>query len=224
MCFCVSISGGMKAEKCMSVYMTDLWVCRMCVCFFVTVCSRFSVSVSDRCVGSGLSCWHWGLALLSLVGRIDRLRSRSAGTAPNHGCLSCGGAYTPGPPSAQAYRCETRSVWHSTDPQSSLQISDNYPLPGLEKYDQKREVKICCIKDTLQKLLVVLLNGTWSSLNNLDSPFVEIGWLLWAVEGFLAWCSMVLLCLCQPVTMDASAPSMSFAWQTPIIVKRRKRI
>lgn len=56
-----------------------------------------------------------------------------------------------------------------------------------------------------------------------DLPFTDCGWWLWPVGGFLAWCSKVLLCLFQPVIMDASVPSMSFAWQTPLKVKRKTK-
>lgn len=104
----------------------------VCICL-----SIFCVSVSDRCVGSGLqSCWHCGLALLSPGGRRGPRRSRSAGTAPGRGCLSCDGVCTPGPPSARAYRCETRSVWRSTDSLSSRLIWDKCPLPGLWRRQQ----------------------------------------------------------------------------------------
>lgn len=219
---CVSISGVCKAENCLSVSVTDLCVCWVCVYFCLCVCPRFCVSASDRCVGSGLqSCWHCGLALLSLVGRPDCRHSRSAGTAPSHGCLSCGGVYTPDPPSAQAYRCETRSVWHSTNPQSSLQISGKYPPPGLE-IEEREKWKYVTWNSLHWKLPVLLLepHKDWWFFTG-HSPFAALGWLLWAVVGFLAWWSMVLLCLCHPVIMDASVPSMSFAWQTPRKVKRR---
>lgn len=132
---CVSIFSECKAEKYLSVAVTDLSMCvrvcvRVCVCVFLHPCG--CVSVSDRCVGSGLqSCWQCDLALLSLVCTPGPRRSRTAGTAPGRGCLSCGGACTPGPLSAQAYRCETRNVWHSRDLQSSLPISGTYHPLGL---------------------------------------------------------------------------------------------
>lgn len=159
-CVCVSVSifGVCKAEKCLSVSVTDFCVCWVCVsvCTFLSlcVCPCVCISVSDRCVGSGLqSCWHRGLALLCLVGRSGRRHNRSAGTAPGRGYLSCGGGYTPGPPSAQAYRCETRSAWHNTDPRSSLQISNRYPLPDL-----KRVMKMCqSAKQTSLKTSCVII-------------------------------------------------------------------
>lgn len=139
-----------------------LWlICRfagcVCTCVYISVACvrpRVCVSVSDRCVGSGLqSCWHCGLALLSLVCRPCRHHSRSAGTAPNRVCLSCDGACTPGPPSALAYRYETRSVWHSTDPRSSLQISGKYPPLGLKI--EGRDT--CHMKQTSLKTTSVVL-------------------------------------------------------------------
>lgn len=138
----VYVSASQVYARLVFVSVCDWFVGLLGVCLVLIVCEgvylslcvrpRICVSVSDRCVGSGLlSCWHCGPALLSLVGRPCLRHSRSAGTAPSHVCLSCGGAYTPGPPSARAYRCETRSVWRSKDPQSSLQISGTCPLPGL---------------------------------------------------------------------------------------------
>lgn len=201
------------------------WVCVLCVCVSVSVCPCICVSVSDMCVGSGLqSCWHCGLALLSLVGRSCRLHNRSAGKAPSHGCLSCGGAYTPGPLSARAYRCETKSAWRSTDPQSNLQISGRYPLPCLEKMGTDRW-KCVKLNQPHWKHLELLLQPIkdWLFFTG-NSPFTAWGWWPWGVGGFLVWCSMVLLCLCQPVMMDASVPSMSLAWQTPRKAKRKKWI
>lgn len=113
-------------------WLINLWLCEgECISVSEPLCG--CVSVSDRCVGSGLqSCWHCDLALLSPVGTSGPRRSRSAGTAPSRDCLSCGGACTPGPLSAQVYRCVTRSVWHSTDPGSSLTIAGMCHLLGLE--------------------------------------------------------------------------------------------
>lgn len=134
-CMSVSISGVWKAGKYLSVFVTCLFelvsVCVLCLC--VALSLRFCVNVSDRCVGSGLqSCWRCGHAPPSPVGRSYLLHSRSAGKAPSRGYLFCGGVYKPGPLSAQACRCETRSAWHSIDPQNSLQTSGKCLPPCLE--------------------------------------------------------------------------------------------
>lgn len=151
-CACVSAS-LVYASVCQCLWLS-CGFCWACECAGFSFCVRplVHVSVSDRCVGSGLqSCWQCDLALLSLVGRPALRRSHNAGTAPSHGCLSCGGAYTPGPLSEQAYKCETRSVWHSKDPRSSLQISGRHPPLGLKMRGGENKVKICYMEQTSLK-------------------------------------------------------------------------
>lgn len=131
-----------------------------CVC--LCVCPSICISVSDRCVGSGLqSCWRRAPARLCLVGRSGHRHSRSAGTAPGHGCPSCGGGCTPGPLSARACRYETRSVWRNTGPLSNLQTSDKYPLPDLRRENicpsAKRVSSLTCDNDGM------LVNGIYLS-------------------------------------------------------------
>lgn len=145
---CLCVRQHLRCTKGWKVFVSvwDLFVsfvgcvslCVLCLCVSVrgcvSVCLRVCVNVSDRCVGFGLqSCWRCGRAPPSLVGRSCLLRSRSAGKAPGRGCLFCGGAYTPGPLSARACRCETRSAWRSRDPQNSPRISGKCLPPCLEK-------------------------------------------------------------------------------------------
>lgn len=180
----------------------------VCICL-----SIFCVSVSDRCVGSGLqSCWHCGLALLSPGGRRGPRRSRSAGTAPGRGCLSCDGVCTPGPLSARAYRCETRSVWRSTDSLSSRLIWDKCPLPGLWRR-QQHGMRIWNVFSQRHQ--------RWNCWT-VCSPFTAWGWWLWVDGGLFAWCSTVLFCFCTSVMTAASAPSTSLAWQTPKMARKNK--
>lgn len=133
---CVFVSASLAYGRLKSV--CDLFVLlSVCACVCLVLCEHsvsVCVNVSDRCVGSGLlSCWRCGHARPSLVGRSCLLHSRSAGKAPSRGCLSYGGVYTPDPPSARAYRCETRSAWRSKDPRNSLQIAGKCLPPCLAK-------------------------------------------------------------------------------------------
>lgn len=136
LCVSASLTSVRYVSVVGSVYVRD------CVSASEAVCmSRMCVSGSGRCAGSGLqSCWLRGLSLLSLVCRRGHLHSRSAGTAPGHGHLSYGDVCTPGPSSAPAYRYETRSGVHSTDPQSSQRTSGSCHFPDLEKEREKREM------------------------------------------------------------------------------------
>lgn len=97
-------------------------------------------------------------------------------------------------------------------------------MPGkMKKRCQK--IKMCSSEPANWNLLHYYFSPVkkmWFFGRNL--PFTATGWWPWAVGGFLVWCSIVLLCLCKLVMMDASVPSMSLAWQTPGRVKRKKLI
>lgn len=49
-----------------------------------------------------------------------------------------------------------------------------------------------------------------------NTPLTVFGWKPEAVGVLFPWCSMVLLCLFQPVVTDKSELWMSFTWQTPL--------
>ena len=145
-CVCVCVCAYVRSMatcaglNCLNIH--DYVCVGVCVCVCVSI--SISVSVSDRCVGSGRRFGRPGPGPRApsrplprrrrrpaRAGRLARLRSRSAGRAPGRGHPSCGGACTPGPRSARACRCATRSGGRSRSPRSSRTTSGTCLPPDL---------------------------------------------------------------------------------------------
>lgn len=114
-----SVQSVFLCRRCMCVCMHAV-----CVCVCVWSRERFCVvSAVGRCGGVGFQL----RVSLSGLGRPGRSRSRSAGRSPDREPLSAGGACTPAPPSARAYRSVTRSVGRSTALPNSPKTLDTSP-------------------------------------------------------------------------------------------------